>query len=97
MSPTPSPDELQRVLRFSQCPHCDHDFATGEGEQSCHYGACPYLPEELDTRCPTCYYNFATDDLVPGCGDPPTCEFAVDVAPKRVALLNAWLAARTDR
>jgi hypothetical protein len=45
---------------FSQCPGCGYDFATGEGERSCAWGDCPYLPEELDVFCPQCRLNFLT-------------------------------------
>jgi hypothetical protein len=84
-------DRLQRVLVFRQCPLCSYDISTGEGERGCHYGDCPGLPEELDLRCPTCYYNVLTDDIVPACGDPPTCTWAVEEAPRRLELLAAWL------
>lgn len=90
-------EALQALLSFQQCPFCTYDLATGEGERACHYGDCPYLPEELDTRCPTCTYNFFTDDIHPACGDPPTCEFARAEAPRRVEALTYWLEHRPDR
>ena len=83
--------ELKRLLAFRQCPLCSFDFVTGEGDRACHYGDCPGLPDELDLRCPQCYYNFLTDDLVPACGDPPTCEFALEEAPRRLEALAYWL------
>lgn len=91
MKPRTRQEELEQLLSFKQCPFCEHDIATGEGERGCHYYDCPYMPEALDTRCPTCLYNFATDDLVPACGDPPTCEFALNVAPQRLEALAYWL------
>jgi hypothetical protein len=81
---------LERVLAFRTCPFCEHDIATGEGERACHHYECPYLPEELDVRCPDCLYNFFAEDGNPACGDPPDCEFALEVAPVRVATLRAW-------
>jgi hypothetical protein len=44
---------MARWEGFSQCPGCGYDFATGEGERSCAWGDCPYLPEELDVFCPS--------------------------------------------
>jgi tRNA 2-thiouridine synthesizing protein A len=39
---------VARWEAFRQCPGCGYDFAAGEGERSCTWGDCPYLPEELD-------------------------------------------------
>lgn len=78
---------------FQQCVHCSYDLATGEGQRGCHLYECPYLPERLDVRCPTCLFNFWTMDGNPGCSDPPRCAFARDEAPKRVAALGEWLTA----
>jgi hypothetical protein len=83
-----------QTVTFRQCPFCTYDFVTGEGRRSCHYYECPYLPEELDARCPVCLFNFAANDGAPACGDPPDCEFAREVAPQRVANLEAWSRAR---
>ena len=83
---------VERALAFQQCPQCALDLATGEGERGCHYYECPYLPEELDVRCPTCLYNFFTDDGNPECHDPPNCKFARLTAPERVQTLQSWLA-----
>ena len=83
--------ELERLLRFEPCPTCAYDLATGEGERACHYYVCPYLPEELNVRCPRCNYNFVTDDIHPECGEPPRCEFAQQEAPQRVENLRIWL------
>lgn len=87
------PDErrLDAALDFAQCPACQHDMATREGATDCHYFGCPYLPDELNVVCPTCHYNFYSDETVPGCGDPPTCDFARDEAPDRLAALQVWL------
>lgn len=84
-------EELERLARFRRCSHCSYDVATGEGKRACHYGDCAYLPEELDPRCPTCLYNFWTDDLEPECSDPPSCEFARFEAPRRLEALSYWL------
>ena len=83
--------ERQRALDFEQCPGCGFDFATGEGQRSCHYYECPYIPASLVVFCPTCMYDFYTGEGNPECADPPTCEFATEVAPKRVATMNEWL------
>ena len=87
------PDErrLDVALDFQPCPACQHDFATREGATDCHYFGCPNLPEELNVVCPTCNYNFYADDTVPACGTPPSCQFAIDEAPDRLAALEVWL------
>ncbi len=87
----------QRVLRFRPCPSCTYNFATDEGERSCHYGACPYLPEQLDVHCPRCWYNFYTGEGRAECGDPPSCNFARDEAPVRIATVTRWLAQTAPR
>lgn len=81
-----------RFLSFQQCPHCEYNVVTGEGNRDCDYGDCAYLPEELDVRCPTCLYNVYTDEGTPGCGTPPTCEWARAEAPERIANMKRWLA-----
>jgi hypothetical protein len=83
---------LERLLQFDPCPECTFDLVTGEGERSCHYYTCPNLPEELDVRCPRCFFNFMARDTTPGCGERPSCDFAVHEAPQRVANLTAWQA-----
>lgn len=80
----------ERILSFAPCEACEIDLATGEGERSCHYFACPYLPEELTVTCPTCQHNFFVNEG-PGCGQRPKCEFARVEAPQRVAMLEEWL------
>ena len=87
--------QVAKAVTFQQCSFCSYDFATGEGQRGCHYYECPYLPEELDVRCPTCLYNFYIEDGNPECGDPPDCEFAREIAPERVANIAAWLGGLT--
>jgi hypothetical protein len=86
-----APNLSRRALRFHVCEHCSYDFRTDEGERSCQYGECAYLPDELDVWCPTCRYNFMVGDGNPACGPSPTCDFARNVAPERVRALRAWL------
>lgn len=62
-----------RPPAFRQCPGCSYDFLTGEGERSCNWSACPYLPAALDPTCPVCNYDFATDEGRPHCDDLATC------------------------
>ncbi|MDX1619453.1 MAG: hypothetical protein R3320_00580 [Nitriliruptorales bacterium] len=85
---------VTRALRFRTCPDCEYDLATGEGDRSCHYGACPNLPEMLDIHCPRCWYNFFTGEGRAECGDPPTCDFATREAPIRTSALARWLEER---
>lgn len=80
------------IPSFRRCPGCGYDLVTHEGERGCHYYACPYLPEELDTTCPVCVYDFTRQDGNAECGDPPSCEFALKEAPIRVANVRAWAA-----
>jgi hypothetical protein len=82
---------VDRALSFRQCPDCSFDFITGEGERSCHYGDCPYRPDEIDVLCPQCRYNFFTGEGSPACGTRPACEFARTEAPDRVDLARRWL------
>ena len=65
---------MARWVEFRKCPGCAYDFATGEGEHSCSYGECAYLPEELDVRCEGCGFNYFTMEGNPPCPDPMTCE-----------------------
>ncbi len=80
----------ERVLEWSPCETCDYDIATGDGVRSCHYYACPYLPEELMVFCPTCNYDFFTGEGAPECSDPPSCDFSRQVAPQRVEMVRTW-------
>ena len=86
--------DLKRALRYQPCASCGYSFITGQGERNCQYGDCPYLPVNLDPQCPTCRFNFYTGDGEPSCGEPASCEFAVDEAPRRLALLQRWLEIR---
>ena len=61
---------MARWEDFRKCPGCGLDIATGEGERSCAWGDCPYLPEELDVYCDTCRFNFFTGEGNPSCEDP---------------------------
>ena len=76
---------------FSQCPGCGYDLATGEGERSCAWGDCPYLPEELDVFCPTCRFNFMTGEGNDLCGHPRTCEDGAE-GRAHVENLRSWVA-----
>lgn len=87
----PTGKRLEKILKFDQCPFCEFDLETGEGETNCHYYQCPYLPEELNTICPRCMYNFHTKEGAPECSDPPSCEFARFEAPARLKTLNLWI------
>jgi rubredoxin len=79
-----------RAMSFRRCLLCDYDFANREGTKACDLYACPYLPEVLDIACPTCNYNFFNSEGRPECSDPPSCDFALSVAPARVAALHRW-------
>jgi hypothetical protein len=83
--------KVDKALAFHQCPFCSYDLTTGEGERSCHYYDCPYLPDLLDVACPDCRYNFFTKEGDANCGDPPRCDFARNEAPVRVETLKKWL------
>lgn len=76
---------------FRKCPGCGWDLATGEGERSCSWGACPGLPAELDVLCPTCMFNLFTMEGNPPCEDPLTCPNAVE-ARAHVANVRRWAA-----
>jgi hypothetical protein len=82
---------MVRWLEFRQCPHCGWDLATDDGERGCSYGACPYLPEELDVFCPQCRYDFVTMEGNPPCADPATCEHGA-WARAHVENYRSWLA-----
>jgi hypothetical protein len=76
---------------FRQCPGCHFDFGSGEGQRSCAWGDCPYLPEELDVYCPNCRFNFFTMEGNPPCEDPLTCPHGVE--PRRhIENLRTWMA-----
>lgn len=82
-----------KALRWRQCAVCSYDIRTGEGDRSCHWYACPSLPEELDVFCPRCNYDFFTREGSPECGEHPRCDYAREVAPLRVRTVRAWFAA----
>jgi hypothetical protein len=82
-----------RWIDFEKCPHCGWDFATDEGERGCAWGACPYLPEELDVFCSQCRFNFLTMEGNPPCSDPVTCEQGAE-ARSHVGNYRCWLEAR---
>src|SRR6185369_7264661 len=68
--------EMAAWRTFRTCPGCSYNFATGDGEHSCSYGECAYLPEELDVFCESCRFNYLTMEGNPKCEDPMTCEHA---------------------
>jgi hypothetical protein len=80
---------MARWEGFTQCPGCSFDFVTGDGERSCSWGACPYLPEELDVLCPNCMFNFMTKQGNALCGHPRICEYGAD-ARSHVVNLQQW-------
>lgn len=63
---------------FRKCPGCGYDIATGEGQRSCAWGDCPYLPEELNVFCDYCRFNFFTMEGNPPCEDPLSCPHATE-------------------
>jgi hypothetical protein len=69
---------MERWMKFRPCPQCAYDFATGEGERACAWGACPYIPEELNVFCDYCRFDFATMEGNSSCSDPMACEHGVE-------------------
>ncbi|HSJ51832.1 MAG TPA: hypothetical protein VLA90_11225 [Actinomycetota bacterium] len=69
---------MARWEGFVQCPGCGYDLASGEGQRSCAWGECPYLPDELKVFCDTCAFNLFTMEGNPPCDDPSTCEEAAE-------------------
>jgi hypothetical protein len=80
---------MARWEGFRQCPGCGFDFASGEGERSCSWGDCPYLPEELNVYCDQCRFNFFTMEGNPSCDDPLTCVHATEPL-SHVENLRTW-------
>ncbi len=80
-------------LRKQGPAQCGYDFGTGEGERACAWGACPYLPEELNVFCDYCRFNFYTMEGNPPCDDPITCEHSREPL-AHVENLRAWRKAR---
>lgn len=76
---------------FRQCPGCGYDITTGDGDRSCSWGDCPYLPEALDVFCPQCRFNFFTMQGNSQCGRPGVCDHAAD-ARAHVETVRAWAA-----
>lgn len=74
---------------FRACPGCGYDFATDEGERSCHYFDCPYEPAELNVLCDVCRYDFYTREGNPSCEDPATCEHGAE-ARGHVGNMEQW-------
>ena len=69
---------MERWEGFRKCPGCGYDIATGEGQRSCAWGDCPYLPEELNVFCDYCRFNFFTMEGNPSCEDPLSCPHAAE-------------------
>ncbi len=83
---------MARWEGFRKCPGCGYDFATGEGERSCSWGDCPYLPEGLDVFCAYCRFNYFTMEGNPSCEDPMTCPHGEEPR-SHLENLRAWVAA----
>jgi hypothetical protein len=81
--------EMARWEGFRQCPGCGFDFASGDGERSCSWGDCPYLPEELNVFCDQCRFNLFTMEGNPSCEDPLTCVHATEPR-SHVENLRIW-------
>lgn len=82
---------MARWEGFVLCPGCGLDLATGEGERSCAWGDCPYLPEELNVFCDTCRFDLFTMEGNPSCEDPTTCEHAREPL-AHIENMERWLA-----
>jgi hypothetical protein len=82
-------DAMARWEGFQKCPGCGYDIRTGEGERSCAWGECPYLPEELDVFCPNCRFNLFTMEGNPPCDDPMACPHSVE-ALSHVENVRRW-------
>jgi hypothetical protein len=81
--------DMARWEAFRKCPGCGFDFVSGEGERSCSWGDCPYLPEELNIFCDRCRFNFFTMEGNPPCEDPLTCSDAAEPR-SHVENLRVW-------
>ena len=80
---------MARWVEFKQCPGCGLDLVTGEGERSCAWGDCPYLPQDLNVFCDYCRFNLFTMEGNPQCADPLTCEHAAEPL-SHVANVRRW-------
>ena len=87
---------MTRWKDFRTCPGCGFDLASGEGERSCHYFDCPYMPEELNVFCDVCRFDFFTMEGNPSCADPATCDYGA-VARSHVENVRRWQAAGAGR
>lgn len=81
--------DMARWEGFEKCPGCGFDLVTGEGQRSCAWGDCPYLPGELDVFCPDCRFNFFTMEGNPPCEDPVSCEHGEE-ARSHIENLRRW-------
>src|SRR6266508_3288745 len=80
-------------MQFEKGAGCGWDIGTGEGERSCSWGECAYLPEELDVYCEQCRFNYFSLEGNPTCDDPLTCEHA-SVPLAHVENYRRWATAR---
>jgi hypothetical protein len=80
-------------MQFEKCAGCGWDIGTGEGERTCSWGECAYLPEELDVYCEQCRFNYFSLEGNPTCDDPLTCEHA-SVPLAHVENYRRWAAGR---
>ena len=80
-------------IEFRKCPGCGLDLATGEGTRACAWGACAYLPEELNVYCDDCRFDFFTMEGNSPCADPLACEHAREPL-AHVENYHRWLAAQ---
>jgi hypothetical protein len=78
---------------FTKCPGCGFDISTGEGQRSCAWGECPYLPEELDVFCPYCRFNFFSMEGNSPCEDPLNCDHSKEPL-EHVKNLKRWAESR---
>jgi hypothetical protein len=87
---------MARWQAFRNCPGCGYDIATGEGERSCSWGDCAYLPTELDVFCPNCRFNFFTDEGNPPCDEPAMCPHGAE-ARSHVENVRVWEASQPQK
>jgi len=86
----------KRWLNFIECANCNYDIATGEGERSCNYGDCAYLPEELKVVCDSCQFNWYTMEGDKRCEGGTVCEEG-KAALANVENVKVWKAAHADK
>ena len=80
---------MARWEDFRKCPGCGYDLATGEGQRSCNYFDCPYLPDELNVFCDYCRFDYLTMEGNPSCEEPAICEHGIQ-ARANVANVLRW-------